>query len=58
MQSLGCKLIRVGLVKHFLLLKDTHFIWLDALTTLVNNPINIFNKPKHYFILFLIIKYW
>ena len=29
-------------VKHFWLLKETHFVWLDPLTRAVNNPINIF----------------
>ena len=40
--SLGCKLIRVGWVKRFWLLNETHFVWLDALTMSVNNIINIF----------------
>ena len=39
MYSLGCKLITVGWV-HFRLAKDTHFVWLDALTKPVNNPKN------------------
>ena len=34
--------MRVGWVIHFWLLNDTHFVWLDGLTILVNNPINIF----------------
>ena len=42
MYSLGCKLIKVGWVPHFSLLKDTHFVWLEAVTMLVKNPINIF----------------
>ena len=42
MYSLGCKLIRVGSVVHFWLFKDAHFVWLEALTTLANNPIDIF----------------
>ena len=41
MYSLGCKLIRVGWVADFWLPKDAHFAWLEALTILVNNPINI-----------------
>ena len=49
--SLGCKLIRVDWILHFWLLKDTHFVWLVALTMPVNNTINIFLIiPKHYFI--------
>ena len=42
MYSLGCKLIKVGWVPHFSLLKDTHFVSLEAVTMLVKNPINIF----------------
>ena len=42
MYSLGCKLIKVGWVVHFWLLKDTYFVWLKTLTTLANNMINIF----------------
>ena len=38
MHSLGCKLVRVGWVMHFWLLKDTQIVWLEALTMLVNNP--------------------
>ena len=46
--SLGCKLIRVGWILHFRLLKASHFVWLEALSMLVNNPINsFFNKLKH-----------
>ena len=40
--SLGYKLIRIGCVIHFLLVKDTHLVWLDVLTRSVNNLINIF----------------
>ena len=29
-------------MSHFWLLKDTHFVWLEALTMLVNNPISVF----------------
>ena len=37
----------------------THFIWLEALTPIVNNTIKFFNIPKHYFILYFdsFIKY-
>ena len=36
---------------HCWLFKDIHFVWLETLTILVNNLINIFfNKSKHYFI--------
>ena len=42
LDSLGCKLIRVGWVVHFWLLKNTNFVWFDALTMIVNNQINIF----------------
>ena len=38
-----CEIIRVGWVTPFWLLMDTNFVWLEALTMLVNNPINIFN---------------
>ena len=44
MYSLGCKLIRVGRILNFWLLNDTHFVWLDTLTILANNLINIFLK--------------
>ena len=44
MYSLECKLIRVGWISHLWLLKDTHFLWLERLTMLVNNTINIFLK--------------
>ena len=27
---------------HFWLFKNTHFVWLDPLAMLINNPINIF----------------
>ena len=40
--SLGCKLLRVGWILHLWLLNGTTFVWLDALATLINNPINIF----------------
>ena len=30
--SLGCKLIKVGWISQWLL-KDTHFVWLEGLTT-------------------------
>ena len=44
---------------HFWSLKHTNFVWLEALKTpQASNPINIFDKPKYYFILFSIIKYW
>ena len=33
--------MRVGLISHFWLLNETHFVWLEALTLLLNNPINI-----------------
>ena len=47
----GCKWIIVGWVVHFWLFKETHFVWLDAVTRPVNNLLNIFfNKPKCYFI--------
>ena len=36
------KLLRVGWISDFWLLNDTHFLWLDPLAGLVNNPINIF----------------
>ena len=42
LHSLGCKLERVVRISHFQLLNETHFVWLDPLTTPVNNPINIF----------------
>ena len=42
--QLGCKLIRVGWILRFWILKDTHFVWLDTLTSLANNLINIFLK--------------
>ena len=49
----------IGWILRFWLVKNTHIVWLDALNWPVNNPVNIFfNKPKYYFILFLIIKYW
>ena len=40
--SLGCKLIRVGLIIHFWLFNEMHFVWLDPLTMLTSNPKNIF----------------
>ena len=59
MCSLECKLIKVDWGLHFWLLKDTYFLCFEALIMLVNNLINIFLRNlKHYFILFLIIKYW
>ena len=38
---IGCKLVRVGWVLHWLFM-DTHFVWLEACTILVNNTINLF----------------
>ena len=38
----GYKLIRVGWIIHFWLLNETHFVWLEVLTMLFNNPIIIF----------------
>ena len=38
----GCKLIKVDWISNFWLLKNTHFVWLEALTRLVNNTINVF----------------
>ena len=59
MYSSGCKLIRVGWVVHFWLINDAYFVCLEELTMLVNDPINIFfDKLKHYFTLFITIKYW
>ena len=59
MYSLGCKLIVLDSVRHIGLFTDKHFLWLEVLTTLANNPDKyLLNKPKHYFILFLIITYW
>ena len=53
MYSLGCKLIVLDSVRHFGLFTGKHFLWL------ANNPDkHVLNKPKHYFILFLIIAYW
>ena len=41
--SLGCKLIRVGWIKHFWLLKNTHFVFLEALAIMwVVSTINNF----------------
>ena len=37
LHSLGPKLIRVGWISHFWLLKDTHLVWFDALSRAVNN---------------------
>ena len=34
--------MKVGWIIHFWLLNDTHFVWLDALTMPVNNPLYIF----------------
>ena len=31
---------------HYRLFNDPHLVWLDALTTLVNNPINIIINPN------------
>ena len=42
MQSLRTKLIRVVWIIHFWLLKDMHFVGLEALTMLINNLINVF----------------
>ena len=48
----------IGWIIHFWLLKDTHFVSLEALTMLVNNTENIFlNNSEDYFISFLFIKY-
>ena len=57
LDSLGSKSIRVSWVLDFWLLKDT-YLWFEALTMLINNMINNYRKFKHYFILFLTIKYW
>ena len=52
MYSLGCKLKRVAWILHYWLLNETYFIWLEALTMLLNNTINIFLiNPNNYFIL-------
>ena len=42
---------------HFWLFMEISFVWLSTFTMQVNNPKGFFNKPKHYFILFLFIKY-
>ena len=42
LDSLGCKLTRIGSMSHIWLLKDTQFAWLVALLTLANKSINIF----------------
>ena len=41
MYLLGYKLIRVGRILYFWLLKDAHFVGIEALTMLANNTINI-----------------
>ena len=33
--------MRVGWILHFWLIKDMHFVWLEALTILVNDTVNI-----------------
>ena len=42
MYSLGCRLVRVGWDIHFWLFNNMCFAWLETLTMLVNNLINIF----------------
>ena len=40
MYSLGCKLITVGWISYVSLLKETHLVWVEALTTTsANNPV-------------------
>ena len=60
MYSVGCELISIEWDEYFWLPKNTYFVWLEALTLLANNPINIFlrnpNKIFYYFVLFLTIK--
>ena len=34
--------MKIGWILHFGLLRDRHFMWLEALTMLTNNRINIF----------------
>ena len=51
----GCKLIRVRRIIHFWLLNDMHFVWLDSLTMLRKNTINIFEVSSNiilYYFLF------
>ena len=40
MYSLGSKLIAIDWIFYFSLLKETHLVWVEALTTmLANNPV-------------------
>ena len=57
MYSLSSKLIRVGWISHFWLLNDTHFVWLGALTMLVNNAINVFLITRNIILYAFFIKY-
>ena len=46
----------VGWTIHFWFLNDMHFIWLDALAMLINNPTNIFKLSQTlFYIIFLSI---
>ena len=40
--------MRVGLIMHFWLVNDMHFVCLEALTMLVSNTINIVFKSLKY----------
>ena len=51
--NVGCKLIIVGSISHFWLVKDTHVDCLDALTT----PVIFLKNFQIYFILSYFIKY-
>ena len=51
------KLKKVGWVVHCWLRKDSHFVWIEALTKLVDNSINIFLVNPNIILTFLTIKY-
>ena len=56
-ESSGSYLTRVGWISHFLLLKDTNFLWLEPFTMLVNNTINIILIiPNIFYIMFPSLK--
>ena len=60
-EILDYKLIKVVSIIHIWLLKNTHFLWLDALTMPLNNPINNLLINTYiilYYVLLNIYRYW